>query len=384
MNEARPAGQERPEDYEIVIVHSFAVVQALRSLLDEAESSRDLYATWSWFENLDRFGLEPELCRLLVVMTHRTSGAACCLPLLARDRREAALWGGAVTSMSNYYSSLFAPLGPDHACTVAALRAALSHIRRHVPQSAVLDFQPLEEDGVFHRRLVQALRAEGYVSEDYFCFGNWHLQIAGRSFAAYEPSIPSKLRNTYKRGRKKLDGAGTWSLEVHSNEGPQLEAGINDWQTVYIKSWKTPEPFPDFVPSLCRMAAQRGWLRLGVIRLNGQPIAAQIWLIKDGFALIYKLAYDEAYKQLSAGSVLSAELMRRAIDDERVVDVDYLTGDDAYKADWMSHRRARVGVVAFKPTSPRGALSLARQRLGGWLRRLRRSSTTAPVPATDA
>jgi Acetyltransferase (GNAT) domain len=225
-----------------------------------------------------------------------------------------------------------------------------------------------------------ALELEGYWVDAYQCFGNWHLAVNNRSYAEYEVSIPSRLRNTIKRNRKKLSAAGTWTVEVINQPGPELERGITAWQAVYDKSWKVPEPFPHFVPGLIRMCAQQGWLRLGVLRLGELPIAAQLWIIKDGYALIYKLAYDEDYKQYSAGSALSAELMRRALDEDRTVDVDYLTGDDGYKVDWMSHRRQRMGLVAFDRRSAQGLISFAKQRLGqAW----RRWSAPA-VPAQNA
>jgi len=232
--------------------------------------------------------------------------------------------------------------------------------------------------------MTAALRAEGYITDTYFCFGNWHLPVLGRSFAAYEETLPSRIRNTIKRGRKKLDGSGAWTMAVHRAPGEGLERGIEDFQAIYGKSWKTPEPFPHFVPNLCRRAAEHGWLRLGVVRFEDTPIAAQLWLVKDGRALIYKLAYDEEYKRFSAGSVLSAELMRRAFDEDRVDDIDYLTGDDGYKRDWMSHRRVRVGLLAFKRTSLRGLASAARHLGGlGWKRCKARLAAQTAVSARD-
>jgi hypothetical protein len=44
--------------------------------------------------------------------------------------------------------------------------------------------------------------------------------------------------------------------------------------------------------------------------------------------------------------------------------VDYLTGDDNYKRDWMSQRRERWGILALNPRTPLGALAIARH-VGG-------------------
>jgi len=92
-------------------------------------------------------------------------------------------------------------------------------------------------------------------------------------------------------------------------------------------------------------------------------IAAQIWAVCHGVASNYKLAYDAAYGELSAGSLLSAMLLRQVLD-EGVREVDYLTGDDHYKRDWMSHRRGRWGLVAFDPGTVRCFAQVALNRMG--------------------
>jgi CelD/BcsL family acetyltransferase involved in cellulose biosynthesis len=103
---------------------------------------------------------------------------------------------------------------------------------------------------------------------------------------------------------------------------------------------------------------------LGVVRVGVTPVAAQIWFMREGKALIFKLAYDEEFKRLSAGSVLTVELMRHVVDVDGADEVDYLTGDDAYKADWMTHRRERVGLVAFGVARPVGFAAAVKHKLG--------------------
>jgi CelD/BcsL family acetyltransferase involved in cellulose biosynthesis len=116
-----------------------------------------------------------------------------------------------------------------------------------------------------------------------------------------------------------------------------------------------------------------------VLRLNGEPLAAQLWLTCSGKANIYKLAYVKGMEKLSAGSVLTQALMQHAMDVDRVAEVDYLSGDDAYKADWMALRRERVGLEAFDMRRPAGLLAAARQSLGQGWRALRASINVAAV-----
>jgi CelD/BcsL family acetyltransferase involved in cellulose biosynthesis len=158
-----------------------------------------------------------------------------------------------------------------------------------------------------------------------------------------------------------------------------LERGIEDWNRVYELSWKKPEPFPEFVPALIRLCAARGWLRLGLAYYDDQPVASQIWIVNNDRACIYKMAYDGKMAKLSAGSVLSAHLMAHVIDVEKVTEVDYLIGDDAYKKDWMSHRRERWGLVAYNPRSPAGLAGLVGQVAGNLRRALRTGAVKPPT-----
>jgi CelD/BcsL family acetyltransferase involved in cellulose biosynthesis len=363
------------------IYDSVAGACGVSALQGIAQASPDLYQTWPWFENLEAHGLPLEM-RPLCVAAGDAGGGLLAWPLALHRHGPAAVYGPVVGALSTYYSSLYGPVGAVGDCSVQACRDALRALRSLGGAADVLDLQPLDREAPWFSAMISALAAEGYVSDPYFCFGNWHLPCAGLSFQAYHAELPSRVRNTIQRHRKKLDKNGPWSIELHREPGAAMEQAIDGFVQVYKRSWKVPEPFPGFVPGLCRMAAREGWLRLGLLKVGGAPAAAQLWLVRDGKAMIYKLAYDQAYSTFSPGSVLSAEIFRSMLDDEHVVDIDYLTGDDRYKQDWMRQRRERYGIVAFRRNSLRGLLSLAKHRLGQWRRAYR--SRRAPPPGPDA
>src|SRR5690606_29111619 len=204
------------------------------------------------------------------------------------------------------------------------------------------------------QQLKQTLTEAGYWVDDYFCFGNWYLETLGRTYASYLATRPSQLRNNLQRGRGRLDKAGPWRIAIQQHEDGGLEAAIAAFEHVYARSWKQPEPQPDFIPNLCRTAAREGWLRLGVLYFGETPLAAQLWLTHGGIASIYKLAYDEDGAQYSAGTVLTAAMFEQALDVDQVAEVDYLNGDEPYKQDWMEHRRERHGIIAFDLEQWRG------------------------------
>lgn len=82
--------------------------------------------------------------------------------------------------------------------------------------------------------------------------------------------------------------------------------------------------------------------------------------MENGTAYIHKLAHIEAAKPLSAGTTLSAALFAHAIDDDQVDLIDFGTGTDAYKRDWMEAVRPRYRLLCFDPRQPRAWPALAK------------------------
>lgn len=271
-------------------------------------------------------------------------------------------------SVDTYYSPVFGPVifqsGNEQVDWIDLMQRI-----KLMPFSEVIRLQPLEPDGQFVTEMERALRLAGYAVDRFFCFGNWYQSTHGQTFEAYWSQRPSRLRNTVERARRRLGRVHTWRVEVLTQPGPDLEQAIDAFNAVYARSWKQPEPCPDFIPALVRMAAGMGALRLGQLWLEGRVVASQVWLVYGGKASIYKLAYVPGYEKLSLGSVLTAALMQHVLDCDKVVEVDYLMGDDVYKQDWVSSRRERIGLVAFRTRHPLGFCAWVKHRVGRWLRR---------------
>lgn len=321
----------------------------------------DLFQSDAWFALLLAHGFERQPQHLTLPLA-----PGACLELMQQAS------GGPLCALSNYYSCLYGPRGDVGSVSQAQWLTAAQAMKQ-LPGSSVLRLQPLDADADWLPHLEAALRAAGYRTDRFFAFGNWYQPVPAGGFAAYWPDRPSALRNSIERGRRRLDKSGVWRIDIHTQTSDELDGAIAAYETVYAKSWKQAEACPAFMPGLIRLAASMGWLRLGVLWLNGEPLAAQLWLVDQGKANIYKLAYVQGFEKLSAGSVLTAALMQHTMDLDRVAEVDYLSGDDAYKSDWMADRRERVGLLAFDKLSARGALSAARHFAAVWWRKHRRT-----------
>ena len=310
--------------------------QALWSALS-TEGSEHVQRSPEWLSNIASHALDRDE-QALFFAAGNADGDTVILPLKLNRR------AGRVESLGNFYTSDWAPIVPERG-GAALLAAILSEL---AADNDLLEIRlgPLREDSPARTPLLAALEATGWTGQhNYFCFGNWYHLVASQHYADYMNARPSQLRNTVaRRTRQFLDAGG--KLEMVTG-GPALESAITDFTSVYQASWKRPEPYIEFIPGLARLAAERGWLRLGIARLNDRAIAAQLWLVAHGTAYIFKLAYREDAAAQSPGTVLTGFMLEAALDSDRVHTIDYLSGDDRYKRDWMTGRREYHGIAAY-------------------------------------
>jgi hypothetical protein len=338
-----------------------AIAQAA---FDAAEKQSFFYSA-PWFENYFQSIHDPQTSYL--VLSARTDHGMATLPM---KYVVAGQWpySRAIYGAQNYYRCLFGPaVAGEH--TEELYDKLLQPI--HEQRLDIFDAHPLDPHHPSFAALQNALRRQGWIIDTYLCFGNWQLDVNGRSFADYFQTLPSTLKNTIKRKTQALMKKGNARLEIITG-GADTERLISDYTSIYNSSWKKPEPYTEFMPGLIRTCAKHGWLRAGIAYVDDTPAAAQIWIVHNSQALIYKLAYDEQFGKLSIGSILTAQLMEHVIDVDKVSLVDYLTGDEPYKRDWMSRRNERWGIIAYNPRTLPGLLSAARHFGGKWLKRLRK------------
>lgn len=205
--------------------------------------------------------------------------------------------------------------------------------------------------------------------------GSWVHASGGASADRYLRGLDAGLRNSIKRWQRRLGGMGRLELRVASEDA--TEADIAAYQSVYARSWKEPEIDPTFHPALIRWAAERGLLRLFLLTLDGRPIATQLWLVRARRAAAgrvvrayaVKFAYDEAYRENSAGALLMWRAIEHLLDRDRVELFDFLKGDDPYKKQWCNQRRQRLSILAFSPDLRGRTARLFDRELLPWVRR---------------
>lgn len=303
------------------------------------------------------------------------AGNTVLMPLMRRD--------GRMHSLTTPYSLGWRPLVASGANPAVALREAgrdLGRALRGQPPAVLDCLAPEERDfGAFLR----GLRSAGLVPLRFGHFGNWHEPVVPEDgWEGYLSGRPSALQSTIRRRTPRC--LRRMRFESVDAPGDRLEAAIGAYEAVRARSWKPHEPSPRFDATLMRAMAAEGTLRLGVLRLreNDTPVAAQYWAVSGRRAVVLKLAHDEAEREHSPGTVLTAMMMADILDgDGGVSEVDFGRGDDPYKRLWAGQRRRRIGLIIADPLHPSGLAAIARQAAGQALR-LGRQWWAARSPGT--
>jgi hypothetical protein len=267
-------------------------------------------------------------------------GAAMALPLAEAN--------GRLEPLRTWYAFTWRPLGQS---SLGSLRAAAEDLRRRTHR---VTLWPVPDEDGSASRLASAFRAAGWQVTCERCDHNHVLPVGGRSFAEYWAGRPGAMRTTLKRKAKKV------IVELFDRFDPAAWA---EYETIYAESWKPEEGDPALLRRFAEAEGTAGRLRLGIARADGEAVAAQFWTVENGTAYIHKLAHRESAKPLSAGTTLSAALFERVIDIDRVDLVDFGTGNDAYKRDWMEVDRPRYRIDCLDPKQPRAWPALAKRLL---------------------
>ncbi|MDA8052241.1 MAG: GNAT family N-acetyltransferase [Rhodospirillales bacterium] len=329
-----------------------------------ADPATDLFASHVWFATLVAHAL-PEGWTPHLVLCRMDGMPAALLPLARTARR-----GSTLQSLTGFYSLTFRPLlAPGVSPAIAG-----SVIGQVCRRAGPVRLDALAPDAPGLDAFVAGLRHVGLAVLRFDHFGNWYEPVAGLSFGDYLAARPGPLRSTIRRKMRRAEAVATFSVITGE---PQLTEGIASYEAIYARSWKEPEPFPAFHPALIRAVAENSLLRLGVLRLSGQPAAVQLWIVSGSRAILLKLAHDEAFAALSPGTVLTALMIEWLLGEEDLTELDFGCGDDPYKRLWTTHRRQRIGLLLVNPLRPRGLAEIGRSLLGTGWRRL--SAARRPV-----
>ncbi len=180
--------------------------------------------------------------------------------------------------------------------------------------------------------------------------GDWEGYLASR---------PRHVRHELSRKRKRLDAE--WDAKwVRVADAAGAERALTDVLRIERNSWKDREGTSlvsepgaaAFYARIARACAAKGWLRIELLYLDGEPVAHLLGVAHRGTYYALKTSYDEAYRAWSPGIVLFQHAIRKAFEDGLAV-FDFLGADSRWKSELANDQRSHVDACAFSGTALR-------------------------------
>jgi CelD/BcsL family acetyltransferase involved in cellulose biosynthesis len=280
--------------------------------------------------------------RLQILTVYQNGHLAGVLPL--RRLR------GALMSTTNAHTPLFGFLTANEAAAGKLAQALFSQNASRIDLSHLLagDIGLLQTRAAgnagSYRVFTESIRALPYVAIDGTCWD------------AYEKGLRKNHRGDVRRQRRRLEEKGHLTLDVRDGtEGLDglLEEGFrvesSGWKGAGGTSIKAHPATRRFYTEVARWASERGWLRLGFLRLDGRALAFDYCLELDRTHYLVKTGYDPAYERFSPGKVLRYLMLVRAFS-EGLAAYELLGGVDPWKQKWTNACRELQSLHIFAPT----------------------------------
>jgi CelD/BcsL family acetyltransferase involved in cellulose biosynthesis len=179
----------------------------------------------------------------------------------------------------------------------------------------------------------------------------------------YEATIGAKVRSEVRRRRRRLEELGDVNLEV-ADGSERLETLLLEgfrveelgWKGDYGSAINSDPRTRRFYRDVARWAGNRGWLRLGFLRLDGRPIAFDLSLETDGIHFLLKTGFDHDFGRFGPGTILRSMMLERAFTGPIVAYelLGTLIGtNNRWKLDWTDRYHERMRFQAFPPSLAR-------------------------------
>lgn len=276
---------------------------------------------------------------LTVVAARRHGEVRGVVPLCRRR--------GELRSASNEHSPEFGFLAADE--DTAAELARLIYGEKNT--TICLDF--IDPNDIGLRECREAATQAGYRTVERPRLRSPYLEIEGDWRDCASPST----RREAERRLRRLGETGGVIFEI-ADGSERLDDLLEEGFRVEASGWKGKSGSAiafraetrAFYAGIARWAAERGWLRLAFLRLDGRPLAFVLGLETEGVFYSVKSGFDPGYRRFGAGGLLRYQLLARAFS-AGLSRYEFLGDAEPWKLEWTATCRDRRVFRAFAPST---------------------------------
>ena len=321
-----------------------------------------------WDALADRLGATPFARPGWILAWQRAFGAGRPAYLvLRRDDRLAGLVPlqlerGVAAAPANWHTPLFELLAEDDAAAGELAGGLLAQA------PLTIDLTMIDPAAVGTTALTRSAEEAGFGLIARTVTLSPYVPIVG-AFDDFMADLDRKFKKEIGRRWRRLAAGGDVEVSFESG-GERLDELLDDGFRVEGSGWKSEEGtailsdarLERFYREVAHWAADRGWLRLAFLRLDGRALAFDFCIEAGGVHYVPKGGFDVEYRKHGPGQLLTHAGIRRAF--ELGLDSYELLGQqDEYKRQWTAHAHERIRLQAF-PRRPAGSAAYVAWRYG--------------------
>jgi CelD/BcsL family acetyltransferase involved in cellulose biosynthesis len=182
------------------------------------------------------------------------------------------------------------------------------------------------------------------------------ISLAGHTWTSFQAGLGPKHRYNFHRRLKNLYRDFDASFECILSED-QRSAALSTLVALHNERMRErggsdglhSSELVGFHEELTRLALVRGWLRLFVLTLNGDKVAALYGFMYGKTFYFYQSGFAPRYSQYSVGLVTMGLAIEAAIEGG-AQEFDLLHGNEKYKSLWAKEQRDLVRMELYPPT----------------------------------
>ena len=327
----------------------------LREEWDEllaASSASCLFLTWEWLHTWWKHLGGSRRLYLLLVRDGRELAAIAPLAqrpaMLSRLVPFSALEFLGTGTVGSDYLDVIVRRGREQT-VLEVLASALADVRPG------LELAQVNRETSFAVKLTRRLEQREWSIRDTAINVCPFVDLAGHSWESYLASLGKAHRKNFLWQLKNLEKRFNVRLELVQNEAERREA-LALLVALHTRRWQArggSEAFGSpqllsFYDEVSRLALQRDWLRLFVLRLDGRPAAVLHGYRYGPTFYFYQSGIDPDFAKESVGKVIAGLTIRYAIEDG-AAEYDFLHGAERYKFHWARRDRELGRLELFAP-----------------------------------
>jgi len=219
----------------------------------------------------------------------------------------------------------------------------------------MLSWAQLKRGDCFAGGVASALDENGWSAKETLTNTCPFIPLTGRSWESYLATLSAEHRYNFHRKWKRLNRDYAVQFEQVRTQA-QCRESIDLVISQHNVRWSDRGGSDAFHTSglvafhreFSQVALDHGWLRLYILRLDGQPAASLYGFLYRRKFYFYQSGFDATYGKHSVGLVTMGLAIKSAIE-EGAEEYDLLHGNETYKSHWSCHNRELARLEAYPP-----------------------------------